>query len=73
MAKVVDKKDLTTSLKELEEIVVWFDAQDEVDVEKGLMKVKEGAVLIKSTKKQLKEVENEFEEVKKELTEESTQ
>ncbi len=72
MTKVTDKKNLTTSLKELEEIVAWFDAQDEVDVEKGLTKVKEGAALIKSTKKQLKEVENEFEEVKKELTEDTT-
>lgn len=64
------KKDLTTSLKELEEITQWFDEQDEVDVEKGLAKVKEGAALIKSTKKQLKEVENEFEEVKKDLSDE---
>lgn len=70
MVQSVEKKDLTTSLKELEEIVGWFDAQDEVDVEKGLAKVKEGTALIKSTKKQLKEVENEFEEVKKELAEE---
>lgn len=67
--EIKEKESLTTSLKALEEIVQWFDAQDEVDVEKGLTKVKEGAALIKSTKKQLKEVENEFEEVKKDLTE----
>ena len=68
MAKIAEKKDLTASLKELEEIVQWFDDQEEVDVEKGLAKVKVGAALIKSTKKQLKEVENEFEEVKKGLS-----
>lgn len=68
MTKTTEKKDLTASLKELEEIVQWFDEQEEVDVEKGLAKVKYGAALIKSTKKQLKEVENEFEEVQKDLS-----
>ena len=58
---------LTQSLKKLEEIVEWFENQEEVDVEKGLEKVKEGAKLIKASKERLKKVENEFEEVKKEL------
>jgi len=58
---------LTQSLKKLEEIVEWFESQQEVDVEKGLEKVKEGAVLIRASKDRLKKVENEFEEVKKEL------
>jgi len=58
---------LTQSLKKLEEIVEWFESQQEVDVEKGLEKVKEGAALIKASKDRLKKVENEFEEVKKEL------
>jgi len=61
---------LTQSLKKLEEIVEWFESQQEVDVEKGLEKVKEGAELIKASKARLKKVENEFEEVKKELEEE---
>ena len=61
---------LTQSLKKLEEIVEWFENQQEVDVEKGLEKVKEGAVLIKASKDRLEKVENEFEEVKKELEEE---
>jgi exodeoxyribonuclease VII small subunit len=61
---------LTQSLKKLEEIVDWFENQQEVDVEKGLEKVKEGAALIKASKERLKKVENEFEEVKKELEEE---
>lgn len=61
------KTNLTKNLKEIEEIVEWFESQDEVDVEKGIEKVKAGAQLIKQSKKRLKEIENEFEEVKKDL------
>jgi exodeoxyribonuclease VII small subunit len=61
---------LGESLKKLESIVAWFDNQEEVDVELGLEKVKEGVALIKSSKARLKEVENEFEVVKKELEKE---
>jgi exodeoxyribonuclease VII small subunit len=63
------KTDLGASLRKLEDIVAWFDEQEEVDVEKGLEKVREGVALIKESKARLKEVENEFEEVKKELEE----
>ena len=67
---MAQKKDnLTKSLKEIEEIVNWFEAQDEVDVEEGIEKVKKGASLIKDSKKRLKEIENEFEDVKKDLEE----
>lgn len=62
-----DTKTLGESLKELEEISTWFEEQDEIDVEKGIMKAKEGAALLASTRKQLAAVENEFEEVKKSL------
>lgn len=62
---------LGESLKKLESIVAWFDNQEEVDVEVGLEKVKEGVVLIKASKARLKEVENEFEVVKKELEKEA--
>lgn len=58
---------LSESLKKLEEITEWFDNQQEVDVEQGLEKVKEGAKLIKASRERLREVENEFEDVKKEL------
>ncbi|MEK9151386.1 MAG: exodeoxyribonuclease VII small subunit [Patescibacteria group bacterium] len=61
---------LGESLKKLESIVSWFDNQEEVDVEQGLEKVKEGVGLIKASKARLKEVENEFEVVKKELEKE---
>jgi exodeoxyribonuclease VII small subunit len=68
--KMTKETNLTQSLKKLEEIVEWFEGREEVDVEKGLEKVKEGAALIKASKERLKKVENEFEEVKKELEEE---
>jgi exodeoxyribonuclease VII small subunit len=60
---------LSQSLKKLDEIVEWFENQREVDVEKGIEKVKEGVALIKISRERLKKVENEFEEVKKELEE----
>lgn len=63
----MDKLNLTESLKKLEEINTWFENQEEVDVEKGLEKVKEGAKLVKASRERLQEIENEFEEVRKEL------
>lgn len=61
------KQSLGESLKKLEGIVSWFEKQEEVDVEEGLSKVKEGAVLVKACREKLKEAENEFEIVKREL------
>lgn len=57
-------------MKKLREIARWFEEQEEIDVERGLEKVKEGAVLIKASRERLKELENEFEEVKKKLGDE---
>ena len=62
-----EKKDISKSLKSLEEIVNWFEEQKEVDIEKGLEKVKQGAIIIKTLKKRLKTVQNEFNEVKEGL------
>jgi len=61
---------LSESLKKVQEIIAWFDNQEEVDVEKGLEKIKEGTVLIKDSRTRLKEIENEFEVVKKDLEKE---
>ena len=58
---------LTDTIKKLRTITGWFESQDEIDVEKGLEKVKEGAELIRASRERLKELENEFEEVKKKL------
>ena len=62
---VTQKKDLGASLKELEKIAHWFEEQEEVNVQEGIAKAKEGAALIMNTRKQLQEVENEFKEIKK--------
>jgi exodeoxyribonuclease VII small subunit len=61
------KTNLNNSLKKLADIVQWFENQQQVDVEEGLEKVKEGAKLVKLCRERLKEIENEFEEVKKEI------
>lgn len=58
---------LNDTLKKLSQIVAWFESQDELDVEKGLEYVKEGATLIKLSKARLSEIENEFQEIKKEI------
>ncbi|TXI33541.1 MAG: hypothetical protein E6Q53_02820 [Candidatus Moraniibacteriota bacterium] len=64
------KMNLSDSLKKVQDIIAWFDNQEEVDVEKGLEKIKEGTVLIKDSRARLKEIENEFEVVKKDLEKE---
>ena len=61
---------LKESLKKLNEIVEWFESQEEVDVEAGLDKVKEGAELVKACKKRLSEIENEFEEIQRDAEDE---
>ncbi len=44
---MTDKKfNLKESLGKLNDIVAWFEEQEEVDVEVGLEKVKEGAKLV---------------------------
>jgi exodeoxyribonuclease VII small subunit len=64
------QKNLTKTLQELDAIVAWFDAQEDVDIEEGLEKVKSGVQLVKSAKKRLAEVENTFEEITKDIREE---
>ena len=63
-----DKKfNLKESLRKLNEIADWFEKQEEIDVEAGLEKVKEGAKLVKECKTRLSEIENEFETIQKEV------
>ncbi len=62
-----DKINLNETLKKLANIVSWFESQSEIDVEKGLEYVKEGATLIKASRERLSEIENEFKEIKKGL------
>lgn len=67
MKKQNEKINLNETLKKLASIVSWFESQSELDVEKGLEYVKEGAVLIKASRERLSEIENEFKEIKKGL------
>ena len=67
MSKKETKESIAQSLEKLEKIIKWFDEQDQVDVQEGLDKVRQGAVLVKELRSELKSVENEFEELKKEL------
>ena len=67
MSKKETKEKISESLEKLEKIVKWFDEQNQVDVQEGLEKVREGAILVKELRTKLKTVENEFEELKKEL------
>jgi exonuclease VII small subunit len=69
---MADPKNLTESLGKLEEIVKWFDEQEEVDVEEGLTKVKAAASLIKDSKTRLAEIENEFQVIEKEINDGET-
>jgi len=67
MAKDKDKISISKSLNNLEQIVNWFQEQEDVDVEMGLKKLKEAAPLLKNLKSKIKSVENEFEEIKQDL------
>ena len=69
MSKTSDKNTINESLKKLEAIVQWFEKQEDLDLEEGLKRVKEGAAMAKELKDKLKNVENEFSELKKELEE----
>ena len=58
---------LKDSLKRLNAIVEWFEAQEEIDVEAGLEKVKEGATLVKDCKARLSNVEIEYKQMKEDV------
>lgn len=66
----MEKEGLASALKKVQGIIDWFESQEEIDIEKGLEKVKEGAQLLKTSRARLKELENEFEVVKRELEQE---
>lgn len=64
-----DQINLTENLKKLSEIAAWFENQEQVDVEEGLIKVKEAATLIQESKQRLHAIQNEFVEIKKQIEE----
>ncbi len=62
-----ETKTFKQHLKDIAHILEWFDAQEELDVEEALLKIKEAAKLISESKARLTEVENEFKIIKKEI------
>ena len=67
MAKEQSQQTIRGLLEKLEKTVGWFQSREDIDVEEGLKRVKEGAGLITILRAKLKKVENEFEEIKKDL------
>jgi exonuclease VII small subunit len=67
MTNKTSNNNLTESLAELQAIVSWFGAQENVDVEQGLEKVRTAATLIKDSKARLSQIENEFKAIEKEM------
>lgn len=61
MAK--QKFDFASAIKELEEINHWFQS-DEIDLDVGLEKLKQGKDLINQCRSRLQQVENEFTKIK---------
>lgn len=61
---------LTEELKNVEAIAKWFENQETVDLELGLVKIHEASKLIQSLKSRLAEIENEFVDIKKNLGQE---
>jgi exodeoxyribonuclease VII small subunit len=64
------KKDFASSIKELEQINAWFQ-QEDIDLDEGLAKLKEGQKLIANCRKRLRDVENEFVKIKADIEKES--
>lgn len=54
-------------MQQLQEIVNWYDQQQDLDVEEGLTKAKQATELIKLCSKRLNQLENEFVKIKNEL------
>lgn len=63
--------DFAASIAKLRGIVQWFEEQDEVDIEAGLAKMREGAALVTSCRSRLSQLENEFNEIKVSLSKET--
>jgi exodeoxyribonuclease VII small subunit len=65
------KFDFTQSINTLEDINSWFQNED-INLDEGLQKLKEGKELIKKCRTRLREFENEFVQIKKEFAEENS-
>lgn len=68
MNDTTDKFNFADALNKLEDINNWFQSED-IDLDEGLSKLKEGRGLIKKCRDRLQNVENEFEKIKTEFDE----
>lgn len=62
------KFDFSQAIKRLDEINKWFQ-EEEIDLDEGLKKLREGKEIIKECRKKLKDVENEFTKIQGKPTE----
>ncbi len=72
MADDTKKLDFAQSLSRLEEINTWFQNED-INLDEGLQKLREGNKLIKQCREKLQAVENEFVKIKAEYADDSAQ
>jgi exodeoxyribonuclease VII small subunit len=72
MADDTKKLDFAQSLNRLEEINTWFQTED-INLDEGLQKLREGNELIKQCREKLQAVENEFVKIKQEYADDSEQ
>ena len=72
LSEMISNLEVNQAIFREDEIIAFHttENQEEVDVEKGLEKIKEGARLIQESRTRLREIENEFEIVKAELEKE---
>lgn len=71
MTKKDDQFNFKEAFETLEEINEWFQSED-MDLDEGLKKYREGAELIKQAKSRLTEVENEFKDIREELSDDNS-
>lgn len=70
MTNTSQKFNFAESVKKIEEINEWFQ-KDDIDLDLGLQKLREGNELIKRCKERLTAAENEFVKIKEEFSEEN--
>lgn len=65
------KFNFSKAIADIEKINQWFQ-NEEIDLDEGLEKFRNGLELIKKCKSRLKEVENEFADIKKQYSMDKT-
>ncbi len=63
--KKSQQTNIDETLKKLERIALWFENENEPNLEEGLKRIEEAAVLLAASRTRLGEIENRFAEVKK--------